>query len=129
MLDNNIYLEGEPLMRIRNHWTENPGKSIVKTNNLLEEKPLEITFYHNPSSGIFTMEYKGNMAEINNINIYDISGRLIKSIDMPVNDTKNTNISDNLSEGKIDIDISGIKDGLYLINVGDKIYKKILIIK
>ncbi|MGQ9706406.1 MAG: C25 family cysteine peptidase [bacterium] len=122
-------LLGEPSMEIRNHWTEIPGKSIVKPNNLLEEKPLEITFYPNPSSGTFTMEYKGNMKEIREINIYDISGRLIKSIDIPATDIEKSNISYNVSEGKIDIDISGIKDGLYLINFGNKVYKKILIVK
>jgi len=122
-------LFGEPSMRIRNKWTENQGNSIVKHDNLLKEKPLEIAFYPNPSSGIFTIEYKGNMKDIREISIYDISGRLIKSIDVPVSDTLNTNINDNASTGKIDINISDIKDGLYLVNVGDKVYKKILIIK
>jgi len=72
---------------------------------------------------------KSFLLESSNISIYDISGRLIKSIDVPVSDTLNANINDNISIGKIDIDISGIKDGLYLVNVGDKVYKKILIIK
>jgi len=64
-----------------------------------------------------------------NISIYDISGRLIKDIDIPQSDTESVNINDNTSVREILLDISDIKDGLYLVNVGDKVYKKILIIK
>ena len=64
-----------------------------------------------------------------NISIYDIPGRLVKDIDIPQSDTESVNINDNTSVREILLDISDIKDGLYIIGVSDKVYKKLLILR
>jgi len=64
-----------------------------------------------------------------NISIYDISGRLIKTIGINQSDTESVNINDNTSVREILLDISDIKDGLYIIGVGDNVYKKLLLLR
>jgi len=90
---------------------------------------FDITIYPNPSSGTFTLKYKGDISELSNIKIYDISGRLVKDIDIPQSDTESVNINDNTSVREILLDISDIKDGLYIIGVGNNVYKKLLLLR
>jgi hypothetical protein len=122
-------LLGEPSMKIRNKWTEFPKLNINRPEKLIKETPMEVTVYPNPSSGTFTLNYKGNISELNNIKIFDISGRLVKDINISQEDTLKVNINDNTSEKEILLDISDIKDGLYIIGVSDKVYKKLLLLR
>jgi len=122
-------LLGDPSMDIRNRYTEETSLSINKQNKLIDEKTPEATIYPNPSSGIFTLKYKGDASELNDIKIYDISGRLIKNISIPQSETESVSISDNTSEKEIMLDVSDVKEGIYLINIGGEVYRKILILK
>jgi len=122
-------LLGEPAMRIRNKNTEEHKISMNRPEKLLEEKAPEVTIYPNPSSGIFTLKYKGDISELNDIKIYDISGRLVKSINISTSYTEALSINDNTSVREIVLDVSDIKDGLYIIGVGDKVYKKLLLLR
>jgi hypothetical protein len=122
-------LLGEPSMRIRNKYTEEKILSMNKPEKLIKEQAPEVTIYPNPSSGTFTLKYKGNPSELSNIKIYDISGRLIKKIDIPKGDKETFNIHDNTSVREILLDVSDISDGLYIIGVSDKVYKKLLLLR
>jgi len=102
-------------------------------NNLIGNKPLNIDcFYkynHHPSSGIFTLKYKGDVSKPNEINIYDISGRLVKRIECPISDVNSVNINDNTSEKDIQLDLKALNDGIYILSVDKEVYKNILICK
>jgi hypothetical protein len=122
-------LLGEPSMDIRNHWTETQSKSIVKYDNLIKESPPEVTVYPNPSSGEFTLKYKGDVSKPNEVNIYDISGRLVKKIDCQIRSINSANINDNTSEKDIQLDLKDLSDGIYIISIDKEVYKNILICK
>jgi len=122
-------LLGDPSMKIRNKWTEEHKISMNRPEKLLKEQAPEVTIYPNPSSGTFTLKYKGDISELNNIKIYDISGRLVKDINIPQEDTEKVNINDNTSVREISLDVSDINDGLYIIGVSDKVYKKLLLLR
>ncbi|MFL0354222.1 M4 family metallopeptidase [Xanthomarina sp. GH4-25] len=71
-----------------------------------EEFTLENTIkvYPNPSNGIFTLQ-KTNRLDLLNANIYDINGRIIKTIDLK-------NMSDNRT-----IDLSAVASGMYFMSI------------
>ena len=118
---------GEPSLNIRNKWTEETKLSMKGPEKLIKETPMEITIYPNPSSGIFTLKYDGDPSELNNIYIYDISGRLVKEIDIPKENTETVKINDNTSEKDIQLDLKDLTDGIYIISVDKEVYKNILI--
>jgi len=116
-------------MDIRNKWTEEQSLSINKTQKLIEEQIPEVTIYPNPSSGIFKLKYKGSSTGFNYVNIYDISGRLVKRIDCPIGYINSVNINDNTSEKEIQLDLKDLNEGIYIISVDKEVYKNILICK
>jgi len=121
-------LIGEPSMKIRNKYTEEPSLSINKPEKLIKETPMEITIYPNPSSsGIFTLKYKGSPSSLNNVEIYDISGRLVKKIEIPQKEIETVSINDNTLELELQLDLKELKDGIYILSVDKEVYKNILI--
>jgi len=88
-----------------------------------------ISIYPNPSSGVFTLKYKGDTSELNDIKIYDISGRLVKRIECLSSDINSVNINDNTSEKEIQLDLKALNNGIYILSVDKEVYKNILICK
>lgn len=71
-----------------------------------EDLSFDVTLYPNPTKETLTVS---SSAEFNNPNakIYSLSGRLIKSID------------DTSIHGKIEIDVSNLSKGIYLLRLRD----------
>jgi hypothetical protein len=121
-------LIGEPSMKIRNKWTEEHKISMNRPEKLLKEQAPEVTIYPNPSSsGIFTLKYKGSPSLLNNIEIYDISGRLVKNVNITKENTDTVNINDNTTEKELQLDLKDLSNGIYILSVDKEVYKNILI--
>ena len=120
-------LLGEPSMNIRNKYTEEMTGSLSMSAELVEEKPLEVSIYPNPSSGIFIMKYNGDISGIGEINIYDISGRLVDVVEISGIDNRASDTKAGLYEGELMLDLTTLSDGLYIVNIGDNLQKRVLI--
>jgi len=69
--------------------------------------PAKLTVYPNPASGMVNLEYNSELTGKSAINIYDVSGKLIKSIGF----TKQQGLY------RHNLEISGLKNGLYYVEV------------
>ncbi|RLC43579.1 MAG: hypothetical protein DRH44_04655 [Candidatus Coatesbacteria bacterium] len=78
---------------------------------------------------MLTMKYKGDISGISEVNVYDISGRLVNVIDIKGIDNKTSDIKSNTSEGEFIIDMTNLSDGLYIVNIGDNLQRRVLICK
>jgi len=70
---------------------------------------------------------KSFQSEPVNNSIYDISGRLVKDIDIHQEEIVSVSISDNISEKEIQLDLKDLNDGIYIISVDKEVFKNILI--
>jgi uncharacterized repeat protein (TIGR01451 family) len=103
----------------------NPAVATNEVSNLVEiyvgtseqnSSGDEIAIYPNPSDGFITIEIPANY-NAESISFVDITGRIIKRI--PITQTKN-------------IDLSGLPDGIYYINIMTKdgiVSKKLIVSK
>ncbi|HEC80312.1 MAG TPA: T9SS type A sorting domain-containing protein [Firmicutes bacterium] len=103
---------------------ETLGTTTVETGN---PESFEVTLYPNPSSGIFIMKYNGDISGIGEINIYDISGRLVDVVEILGNDNRASDTKAGLYEGELMLDLTTLSDGLYIVNIGDNLQKRVLI--
>jgi hypothetical protein len=123
-------LLGEPSMEIRNKWTDGPSKNIVKCDNFNMSNKIEIKYiYPNPSSGVFKICYRINNQSPIDINVYDIAGRLIKNIKIPTTNTYNEELNNCIYEGESNVDLTELKDGLYILNINNEVQKRLIICK
>ncbi len=125
----NHILLGEPSMEIRNIFTETGGLKIEKPNLLSSKIPLEVTIYPNPSPGIFILKVQGYSPGLGYVKVYDLSGRLIRKIEFPQLDTVMGGFETGLPEMEMPLDLTNLSEGLYLLNVGDEVTERVLILK
>ena len=85
-------------------------KSQTVVQQVLEGKDFDL--YPNPNSGIFTMSYKGSVAENSLVKIYSIGGKLIKSVELKL--------------PKQQLDLSKLNGGIYLIEYEGQFKKLVL---
>ncbi|HEC80313.1 MAG TPA: T9SS type A sorting domain-containing protein, partial [Firmicutes bacterium] len=106
--------------------SETLGTTTVETGN---PESFEVTLYPNPSSGIFTMKYKGDISGIGEVNVYDISGRLVDVVEISGIDNRASDTKAGSYEGELMLDLTTLSDGLYIVNIGDNLQKRVLICK
>jgi len=78
---------------------------------------------------MLTMKYNGDISGIGEINIYDISGRLVDVVEILGNDNRASDTKASSYEGEIMLDLTTLSDGLYIVNIGESIQKRVLICK
>jgi hypothetical protein len=71
----------------------------------------EITWqvFPNPSSGVFNFSYQANIGDIVNLKLYDLSGKMVKQIEVKADGF--------VQKVSIDLNESGYAKGLYLLEV------------
>ena len=82
-----------------------------------------------PFPGIFTLKVQGYSPGLDEIKVYDISGRLIRKIEFPEQETTMGGLDTGLREMELPLDLSDLSVGLYLLNVGDEVTERVLISK
>ena len=78
------------------------------TSNLTQDIGL-IEVFPNPCSGNFTVRLKGNSDDIQEVQIIDVRGKLVRSDYYPINDRENAN--------QINCEIGDLKRGMYMIKL------------
>ena len=85
------------------------SKSVTAITEIVYETAIDFTLYPNPSSGTVNLDFFLNSNENINISLFDLNGRLIKSL-----------VAENLSSGyhnrSLQLSALNIKPGIYLIN-------------
>jgi len=66
---------------------------------------------------------------LSEIKVYDISGRLVSILDIPEQNATLSSLTTGLSESELQIDLSVLNDGLYILTVGEEAQERILILK
>ncbi|SFZ94054.1 Por secretion system C-terminal sorting domain-containing protein [Flaviramulus basaltis] len=84
------------------------NKTLTVVNPDFESEILEIILFPNPANNETSIRISDENILLSNIDIYDISGRLIRSY--------NTS-EQNTEKGLYKINISGIQEGTYIINL------------
>lgn len=80
------------------------------TVNINESGLYKLTMYPNPAINLLSIEVEDIQSFTEGlINIYDMQGRLIKSVPT------------EKQHGIITIDVSGIKSGIYIVSIGNKV--------
>lgn len=80
----------------------------------------ELSFYPNPTNGIFNLSMASNQTEVKNINVFDISGKIVKSFSLEVGKALSTH----------QLDISDLNAGAYFVSInGSSEVKNFKIIK
>jgi len=125
----NHILQGDPSMEIRNKYTDEVTLASVKQNLPLQKHPLQVTVYPNPSSGIFTLGIKGDTSGVDYVKVYDLAGRLIRKIAIPEQETPMTTSVTTPPEMEMQIDLSTLSEGLYILGLGDEVMKRAVICK
>lgn len=75
------------------------------------------------------MNIQGYTQELSEIKVYDLSGRLIRKIEFPEQETTMGGLDTGLREMELLLDLSDLSEGLYLLNVGDEVTERVLILK
>jgi len=73
----------------------------------------EIIVYPNPASQSVNIEFEQGNKTLNNIKVFDLSGRLIRE--------------QSFNGNSISIDITGFKDGIYLLNINSKYHTSLVV--
>lgn len=104
-IDNSIYCSN-PSFRTKNNDTENKE---VETKNIRGSKS-DILIMPNPSSGEFYVKFAVPNKNSCDVNVYDVSGKLVfKQL---------CNLNENNNELKVNL--KGVMPGIYFINITDK---------
>lgn len=94
-------------------------RTVVNGIQVLDERG-SIIAYPNPTTGIVHIQYSNVASNNTTLSLYDSQGKKIKDIEAPANH----------SGGQLDIDLSNLSDGLYLIkSAGSKNMIKITLVK
>ena len=61
--------------------------------------------------------------------IYDISGRLVDVVEISGIDNRASDTKSSSYEGELMLDLTTLSDGLYIVNIGDNLQRRVLICK
>lgn len=75
------------------------------------------------------MRYNGDISGIGEVNVYDISGRLVDVVEISGIDNRAYDTKAGSYEGELMLDLTTLSDGLYIVNIGESIQKRVLICK
>jgi len=75
------------------------------------------------------MKYKGDISGIGEVNVYDISGRLVDVVEISGIDNRASDTKSSSYEGELMLDLTTLSDGLYIVNIGDNLQRRVLICK
>jgi hypothetical protein len=103
---------GDPCSDLNDVWYST-GLGVEENHSLLSANRILLEVYPNPAKTYFTVRLPLS-ADHSEIKIYDVTGNIVKSEELK---GKNNRIS-----------LDGIKNGLYFIQVGDKLISKKLIV-
>ncbi len=89
--------------------------SSIKYQQLTGDKIYNLKLYPNPASNKITMNFFLPNIDKHNITIRDLQGRTVKQI----------SFNDKIGEKTMNINISDLAEGTYLLELGDKSYKTV----
>lgn len=116
-------------MEIRNEYTEQGPKNNQRVELHLNKIPIKLSVYPNPCEGLFTLKIEGYSSAVKEVTVYDLSGRAIEKIEISGAESSSTSLIDATSERELNIDLSDLSQGLYILGVGDKTFAKVVICK
>ena len=125
----NYIIIGEPSLEIRNEYTEQGPKNNQRVELHLNKIPIKLSVYPNPCEGLFTLKIEGYSSAVKEVTVYDLSGRAIEKIEISGAESSSTSLIDATSERELNIDLSDLSQGLYILGVGDKTFAKVVICK
>lgn len=95
------------------YWTT-PARLMNPSSGNSIDNANTISLYPNPNNGQFVLQYKAEIAKNSEINIIDVYGKLVKLLNLSLNEGLNT----------IDIDLGNLSNGVYFLTTKDDINLK-----